>query len=67
MSVACIVFVLKISYSEALTLFIDGKRRVKEEANFYCPELVNILNSQGLSYVWQKLKKNNLGAILYSV
>lgn len=62
-AVACVAFVLKIPYSEALTSFFDGKRRIKEEANFYCPEIVKILNSEGLSYVWQKLKKKNLGVI----
>lgn len=56
-AVACVAFVLKIPYSEALVLFKDGKRRVKEEANFYCPEIVKILNAKGLNYSWKKLKK----------
>ena len=56
-AVACVAFVLNIPYSEALALFPDGQRRVKEEANFYCPEIVEILKSKGLHYSWQELKK----------
>lgn len=62
-AVACVAFVLKMPYSDALKLFSDGKRRVKEEANFYCPEIVNILNKKGLSYSWRKLQKRNLEVI----
>lgn len=62
-AVACVAFVLSIPYSEALTLFADGKRRVKEEANFYCPELVKILHNAGHNYSWKKLSKNNLELI----
>ena len=58
-AVACVAFALKIPYSEALTLFVDGKRRVKEEANFYCPEIVKILNEKRLNYSWKKLNKEN--------
>jgi ABC-type bacteriocin/lantibiotic exporter with double-glycine peptidase domain len=58
-AVACIAFVLNIKYQKALTLFKNGERRVNKEANFYCPELVNILNSFGLKYRYKKLKKNN--------
>lgn len=56
-AVACVAFILKVPYSEALTLFYDGKRRSKEKANFYCPEIVQILNNAGLQYAWQKLPK----------
>ena len=62
-AVACVAFVLKIPYSEALTLFEDGKRRVREEANFYCPEIVKILNGKELNYSWKKLNKENAGVI----
>ena len=62
-AVACVAFVLSIPYSETLKLFEDGKRRVKEEANFYCPEIVKILNEKGLNYSWQKLNKKNAGVI----
>lgn len=57
-AVACVAFVLKIPYQQALTLFSDGKRRVREEANFYCPEIVQILKNAGLKYAWKKLPKN---------
>jgi hypothetical protein len=56
-AVACVAFILQITYSEALELFEDGERRVKSKANFYCPEIVTILNSNGLHYSWNKLEK----------
>jgi len=56
-AVACVAFVLNIPYLEAISLFADGKRRVKEEANFYCPEIAQILNSAGLKYDWKKLSE----------
>jgi hypothetical protein len=62
-AVACIAFVLNIPYSEALKLFEDGERRVKEEANFYCPEIVKILNEKGLNYSWKKLNKENIKVV----
>lgn len=55
---ACVAFVLSISYYEAVDLFEEGRTRVKEKANFYCPEIVHILNSNGQSYSWKKLTKN---------
>lgn len=57
-AVACVAFILNIPYSKAVDLFIDGRRRVKGEANFYCPEIVKILNSKGLSYKWKKLPES---------
>lgn len=57
-AVASVAFVLQIPYQQALTLFSDGKRRVKEEANFSCPEIVKILNNAGLQYTWKRLPKN---------
>lgn len=56
-AVACVAFVLGISYTDSLSLFSGGKRRVKEQANFFCPEIVQILQSNGLRYYWQKLPK----------
>ena len=62
-AVACVAFVLKIAYQDALTLFIEGERRVREEANFYCPEIVEILNNNGLIYSWAELDENNFSVI----
>ncbi|MDO8657870.1 MAG: hypothetical protein Q7K55_03965 [Candidatus Levybacteria bacterium] len=59
-AVACVAFILKIPYSEALDLFDDGKRRVKGIANFYCPEIVKILKNSGLTYSWKKLSYKNI-------
>jgi hypothetical protein len=56
-AVAATAFILQISYQESLRLFIDGERRVKDEANFYCPEITAILNNAGLKYDWKKLPK----------
>lgn len=58
-AVASIAFVLGVSYQEALKLYRDGERRVKEQADFYCPEITRILNSQGLNYSWVKLDEDN--------
>ena len=57
-AVACVAFVLSIPYSQAVDLFNDGRRRVKEEANFYCPEIVKILNNKTKQYKWKKLPEN---------
>lgn len=54
-AVAATAFVLNSTYQKTLSLFIDGERRVKEEANFYCPEIVTILHNEGLKYAWKKL------------
>lgn len=62
-AVACVGFILSIPYSEALKLFKDGKRRVRKEANFYCPELVKILRGKGLNYSWKKLNEDNMHVI----
>lgn len=56
-AVACVAFVLQVSYRKALTLFAGGGKRVKEKANFYCPEIVRILNKAGLNYSWKQLTK----------
>lgn len=55
-AVACVAFVLGVSYQDALMLFKDGKTRVKNKANFYCPEIVAIFKSHGKDYEWKKLK-----------
>lgn len=55
--IACIAFVLKIKYKDAQGLFVDGKRRSKEEANFYCKEIVSILERRGLSYEYKYIKR----------
>jgi hypothetical protein len=62
-AVACVAFILGVNYLEALQLFEDGKRRVKEEANFYCPEIVKILNKKGLNYSWKKLNEKDIKMI----
>lgn len=55
-AVACVAFVSGISYQEALALFEDGETRVKRKANFYCPEIVRILNNRGANYKWKRLQ-----------
>lgn len=52
---ACVAFILQVPYLEAVKLFIDGERRVKGKANFYCPEITQVLNNTGLNYTWTKL------------
>ncbi len=58
-AVASTAFVLGVPYQEALTLFEDGQRRVRDEPNFYCPEIVEILKERGLDYSWAELNDNN--------
>ena len=62
-AVACIAFVSNISYQKSLSLFKDGKDRVKGKANFYCPELVKILSSLSTKYKYEKLTKLNKNKI----
>lgn len=59
-AVACVAFILQIPYSDALNLFDDGERRVKEQADFYCPEIVKILKNTGRTYSWKKLSHRNI-------
>lgn len=62
-AVACVAFVLGVSYQDALMLFKDGKTRVRNKANFYCPEIVAILKSHGKDYDWKKLKDVSDGEV----
>jgi hypothetical protein len=62
-AVACVAFLLEVPYSTALDLFEDGKIRVKEKANFYCPEIVQILNHYNHNYTWEKLTTKNMDLI----
>lgn len=55
-AVACVAFVIGVTYKEALKLFDDGEIRVKSKANFYCPEIVRILRSKQVHCNWKKLK-----------
>ena len=55
--IACVAFILKIKYEDTRDLFADGKRRANEEANFYCREIVRILESRTLSCEYKYLKK----------
>ncbi len=52
-AVACIAFVLNISYKNALRLFQDGENRVKSSPDFYCKEIVQVLNKSGLDYSYR--------------
>jgi hypothetical protein len=55
-AVACTAFILELTYKDTLKLFIDGEKRAKEIPNFYCPEIVKILNIRGLKYKWKRIK-----------
>ena len=54
-AVACVAFVLNLSYKDAVNLFTNGKERVKKKANFYCPEIVSVLKNTGMTYKWKKV------------
>lgn len=56
--VVCVAFVLGIKYKEAVLLFENGDYRVKMVPNFYCREMVSVLNSNtAREYVYKYLKK----------
>ncbi len=55
-AIACVASVLKIEYKDAIRLFINGKKRAKEIPNFYCREIVMILNNAGLNYQYKYIK-----------
>lgn len=60
-AVACVAFVLKISYLKSLSLFVLGKKKAAT-VGFYCKEIVSALKKKGLNYkliyVGGKNKKN---------
>ncbi len=58
-AIASVAFVLGVSYKKALFFFKDGKIRAMGIPNFYCPELVEILNNNGLDYSWVKINNKN--------
>src|SRR3989344_5220340 len=55
-AVACVACILNVSYQDALVLFRDGKRRARTKANFYCKEIVQLLNIAGLNYEYKYIK-----------
>lgn len=55
-AVACVAFVLNISYLDALRLFPNGKNRVKIGGCFSPREIASILNSQGRQYRQRYIK-----------
>jgi hypothetical protein len=54
--VACVAFALNKSYKEALSLFPNGKKRARSIPDFYCRELVWILNNTGRNYEYKYIK-----------
>ncbi|MCL5970876.1 MAG: hypothetical protein M1450_05270 [Patescibacteria group bacterium] len=55
-AVACVAFVLNTRYSNAIKFFRNGKKRAERIPNFYCRELVEILNNAGLNYQYKRFK-----------
>ncbi len=55
-AVACMAFVLNIKYKDAIKLFKNGEKRVKSIPNFYCREIVEILNNAGFNYQYKYIK-----------
>jgi hypothetical protein len=54
--VACVAFILKLSYQKTLKLF--GTPSYAWGRGFYCRELVAVLNAQGQSYHFRKFKED---------
>src|ERR1035437_2602542 len=61
-AVACVAFVLNISYQKALTLFVNGKSYVGIRG-FYARKVVAALGRYGKHYSYHYINKRNLGKI----
>ncbi len=67
-AVACVAFLFGVSYKKSLKLF---KIKKADKPNFYCKDIVKILNKKGLNYVYGKAipkdKKylGNIGTIVF--
>lgn len=59
--VACVAFILNISYKKSLSLFVTGKKRAAT-VGFHCKEIILVFKKSGLnyklSYCGCKSKKN---------
>lgn len=53
--IACVAFVLSISYADSLEMFKDGKNKA-EKVGFLCKEIVNALKSKNLIYEYNYIK-----------
>ena len=53
--IACVASILKINYKTALSLFLDGRRKATE-TGFYCREIIEALENNGLKYEYKYLK-----------
>lgn len=56
-AIACIAFILKISYKQAKNLIRHPEHSFTR--GFYCGEITNILNKKGLNYSFSKFKKEH--------
>lgn len=58
--VACVAFVLGLTYPAALKLFKKGEYKA-DNCGFYCQEMTEVLNNQGkdfeLKYIKEKIKR----------
>lgn len=54
-AIACVAFLLKISYTKAKDIFEHPERSFTK--GFYCREIVEALNKAGLNYSFSKYKK----------
>lgn len=53
--VACVAFMLNISYQSSLALFRRGKNKATK-TGFYCKEIVKVLKNEGLHYEYKYIK-----------
>ena len=54
--VACVSFILDISYLEALCLFKKGELRAKR-LGFYCKDIIEAFNNIGIRYTYKYIKQ----------
>lgn len=58
-AVACVAYLLNITYKQALSLFEDGEEKAKLRG-FYCPEVVEVLRENSIDCKNHYVKKRVL-------
>lgn len=57
--IACVAYVLGMSYKDTRNLFIDGEHKATYKG-FYCRDLVTVLKWKGKNYTHRYIKKNGV-------
>lgn len=57
-AIACVAYLLNISYQKTLSFFSDGTRKAKA-VGFTCKEIILVLNNKGLNYKYKYIKEKH--------